>query len=142
MEISLSDIYKDPDTNEWHFPDNTYILSETDESGIILYANELFCEMAGYTYDELIGKPHNIVRHSDMPRIAFHGLWDDIRSKGFWTGYVKNRRKDGGFYWVYATALRKIHPDGKVTYLSVRVKPQRSQVEASEKLYAQLRSEE
>lgn len=138
----MSDVYKDPYSDEWFFPENSYILSETDEHGIILYANEVFCQIAGFTHEELIGQPHNIVRHPDMPRIAFKGLWDDLRSKGFWTGFVKNRRKDNGYYWVYATALRKIHPDGKITYLSVRLKPSRHNVEASEKLYAQLRAQE
>ena len=135
-------IQKDSLTNEWYFPDTCYILSETDERGVILYANDIFCEIAGYTEEELLGQPHNIVRHPDMPRIAFKGLWDDIQSKGFWNGFVKNLRKDGGYYWVYATALRKIHSDGRITYLSVRVKPGRGDVEASEKLYAELRAQE
>lgn len=138
----MYDIYKDSKTDEWFFPENAYILSETDAGGNIIYANDLFCEMAGYTRDELIGQPHNIVRHPDMPRIAFKGLWDDLRNKGFWTGFVKNRRKDNGFYWVLATALRKINPDGTITYLSVRLKPSRSDVEASEQLYAVLRDQE
>ncbi|MGD9970507.1 MAG: PAS domain-containing protein [Sulfuricurvum sp.] len=138
----MSSIVKDQNTNEWYFTDKDYILSETDEHGIILYANESFCEIAGYTSEELIGQPHNIIRHPDMPRIAFKGLWDDLRNKGFWTGFVKNRRRDNGFYWVYATAMRRIHPDGRITYLSVRIKPSRSDVDASEKLYAQLRAQE
>lgn len=138
----MSDIYKDPVSDEWYFHDSIYILSETDENGLIIYANDIFCEMAGYSREELIGQPHNIVRHPDMPRIAFKSLWDDIVSKGFWTGFVKNRRKDGGYYWVYATALRKIHSDGRISYLSVRVKPSRNDVEASEVLYAQLRAQE
>ena len=138
----MSDIYKDPESDEWFFPESAYILSETDEKGIILYANDTFCELAGYSLDELIGEPHNIVRHPDMPRVAFKGLWDDIQSKGFWTGFVKNRRKDRGFYWVYATALKKVAADGTVTYLSVRVKPSRSDVMASTKLYAELSASE
>jgi aerotaxis receptor len=138
----MSEVYKDEHSEEWFFPDKSYILSETDENGIIVYANELFCEVAGFRQEELIGQPHNIVRHPDMPRIAFKGLWDDLRSKGFWTGFVKNRRKDNGYYWVYATAMRKTYPDGRTTFLSVRVKPSRHDVEACEKLYAQLRAAE
>lgn len=133
---------KDPKTDEWYYPDNTYILSETDEKGIILYANDIFCEIAGYTRNELLGEPHNIVRHADMPRIAFSGLWSDIQSKGFWSGFVKNRRKDGGFYWVYAIVLKKQEANGAVHYLSIRTKPTRSEIEASEKLYAKLRAGE
>lgn len=138
----MYDLHHDSLTEEWFYPDNAYILSETDANGTILYANDLFCEIAGYSIDELIGEPHNIVRHRDMPRIAFKGLWDDVQSKGFWTGVVKNQRKDGGYYWVYATVLRKVAPDGTVTYLSIRVKPNRADVDACTKLYAELRAKE
>ncbi|MDQ1298591.1 MAG: hypothetical protein QG558_1130 [Campylobacterota bacterium] len=138
----MADIYKAATSDEWFYPADGYILSETDDKGIILYANELFCEIAGYTQNELIGEPHNIVRHNDMPRIAFKGLWDDLQTKGFWTGFVKNRRKDNGYYWVYATALRKVHEDGHITYLSIRVAPNRNDVAACETLYAQLREQE
>ena len=138
----MADIYKDNISDEWYFPDNSYILSETDEKGIILYANDVFCEIAGYSLDELIGQPHNIVRHPDMPRIAFKGLWDDIQSKGFWTGIVKNMRKDRGCYWVHATALRRVKSDGTTSYLSVRVKPSRADVKACTELYAELKEAE
>ena len=111
----MSQTYKDEQSQEWFFLEHSYILSETDDKGIILYANDLFCEIAGYTIDELLGQAHNIVRHPDMPRIAFQGLWNDVQTKGFWTGIVKNLRKDGGYYWVDATVLRKIATDGKVT---------------------------
>jgi len=133
---------KDKQSNEWHFSADEYILSETDEKGFIIYANNLFCEMAGYKLEELIGESHNIVRHPDMPRAAFKGLWSDVRTKGFWTGVVKNLRKDGGFYWVHATVLRRIHSDGKVTYLSVRVVPNRVIVNSCIKLYSELKSKE
>jgi len=135
-------VTKDTNSEEWFFSSDGYILSETDEKGIIIYANNLFCEMAGYTIDELIGQPHNIIRHPDMPRIAFKGLWDDIQSKGFWTGIVKNLRKDGGYYWVHATAMRRIKPDGSVTYLSVRRVPNRAEVDSCTTLYAELKSAE
>ena len=138
----MSKIYKSDSTDEWFFPTNSYILSETNENGIILYANETFCQLAGYKIQELIGEPHNIVRHPDMPRIAFKGLWDDIQTKGFWTGIVKNIRKDRGYYWVHATALRKVHSDGRVTYLSIRRVPKRSEVESCISLYHELKSKE
>lgn len=136
----MEGVYKDASSNEWFYPDNGYILSETDDKGMILYANDLFCQVAGYTQEELLGQPHNIVRHPDMPRIAFKGLWDDIQSKGFWSGFVKNLRKDRGYYWVYATVIRKVNSDGSVTYLSIRVKPSRADVQASEALYTELRT--
>jgi len=135
-------ITKDSITEEWYFSSDQYILSETDDKGIIIYANDTFCEIAGYNIEELIGEPHNIVRHPDMPRIAFKGLWDDIQSKGFWTGIVKNLRKDGGFYWVHATVLRMIHSDGKTTYLSVRRVPDRSAVDSCISLYTELKASE
>ncbi|MEA1982826.1 MAG: PAS domain-containing protein [Campylobacterota bacterium] len=138
----MSNIYKEENGDEWFFEANSYILSETDAQGIIIYANELFCEMAGYTIEELIGQPQNIVRHPDMPRVAFAGLWDDVRTKGFWTGIVKNMRKDGGYYWVHATALRRVHSDGSVTYLSVRQVPSREEVKSCIALYSELKSQE
>jgi len=131
-------VTKDPHSNEWLFPNNAYILSETDEKGIILYANDIFCDIAGFKIEELIGQPHNIIRHPDMPRIAFKGLWDDIQTKGFWTGIVKNLRKDGGYYWVYATVLKRVLPDGTVRYLSVRTLPSRAEIDAVIPLYAEL----
>ena len=77
-----------------------------------------------------------------MPRIAFKGLWDDIQTKGFWTGIVKNLRKDRGSYWVHATVLKKVNSNGDVTYLSIRRVPDRKSVEACINLYAELRSAE
>ena len=138
----MQGIHKKEGTDEWVFPKDAFILSETDEFGIITYANEIFCEIAGYTLDELIGEPHNIVRHPDMPRIAFKGLWDDIQTKGFWTGIVKNLRKDRSCYWVYATALKRVNAKGEVSYLSIRTVPNRSDVEACIPLYAELKSKE
>lgn len=135
-------IVKSEKTEEWFFSSDQYILSETDEKGIIVYANDVFCEIAGYKFEELTGQPHNILRHIDMPRIAFKGLWEDIQTKGFWTGVVKNLRKDGGYYWVYATVLRRVHNDGTVSYLSVRRVPDRASVQACTSLYADLKSKE
>ena len=115
-----------------------YLLSETDEKGIVEYANDSFLKIANYKMDELIGEPHNIVRHPDMPRVAFKSLWDDVQSKGFWTGIVKNARKGGGFYWVYATVLRSVDKNGNTKYVSIRVKPSREDIKNAEALYATL----
>lgn len=138
----MTEIYKDKSSNEWFFPSDSYILSETDSKGFILYANDIFYDIAGYSVDELTGQPHNIVRHPDMPRVAFKGLWDDIQSKGFWTGIVKNLRKDGGYYWVHATVLKRVDSKGNISYLSLRVVPNRVQVESCIKLYAELKASE
>jgi aerotaxis receptor len=115
-----------------------YLLSETDEKGIVLYASESFLRIANLTSEEILGQPHNIVRHPDMPRAAFKSLWDDVQSKGFWTGYVKNARKGGGHYWVYATVLRSIDKNGNTKYVSIRVKPSREDIKKAEELYATL----
>ena len=115
-----------------------YLLSETDEKGIVEYASDSFLKVANMLNDELIGQPHNIVRHPDMPRAAFKSLWDDVHKKGFWTGYVKNARKGGGFYWVYATVLKSVDKNGNTKYVSIRVRPSREDIKAAEALYATL----
>ena len=115
-----------------------YLLSETDDKGIVEYASDSFLKIANMTADDLIGQPHNVVRHPEMPRAAFKSLWDDVVSKGFWTGYVKNARKGGGFYWVYATVLKSVDKAGNTKYVSIRVKPSREDIKNAEALYATL----
>jgi len=115
-----------------------YLLSETDEKGIITYASDSFMQIANMDQTDLYGQPHNVVRHPEMPRAAFKSLWDDVQAKGFWTGYVKNARKGGGFYWVYATVLRSVDKNGNTKYVSIRVKPSREDIRRSEELYATL----
>lgn len=138
----MKGVYKSDTSDEWFFPQNSYVLSETDHLGNILYANDIFCELAGYTNKELVGEPHNILRHKDMPRAAFKSLWDDVQAKGFWIGIVKNLRKDGGYYWVKATVLRKTSSNGKVTYLSIRTTPSKEEVKNASELYRELRKQE
>lgn len=120
------------------YPSDFIIISETDEKGNIIYMNHNFVEISGYNYNELMGQPHNVIRHPDMPRAAFKMVWDSIKSKGFWKGFVKNLRKDGKFYWVYATILKEVDKNGRVKYLSIRTAPKRSDVEAAERLYSTL----
>jgi len=122
--------------------DDAFLVSETDDRGIITFANDDFCKVAEYEIDELIGKPHNIVRHPDMPKIAFKDLWDTVQRGEIWTGYVKNKTKSGGYYWVYATVFPYETCDGKKGYLSCRRKPSRDEVEEYEKLYRELRAKE
>ena len=118
--------------------DDLYLLSETDDKGIVTYASESFCKIANIKVSDLLGQPHNIVRHPDMPRVAFKSLWDDIQSKGFWSGYVKNARKGGGFYWVFATVLRSTDANGAIKYVSIRVQPSREDIKKAQELYATL----
>jgi len=98
--------------------------------------------MSGYSRDELIGTPHHILRHPDMPKVAFKGLWDDIAAGKKWHGYVKNLRKDGAFYWVYATAVPNIRNGVIVGYTSVRRKPSRSKVNGLIPVYQQWLAQE
>lgn len=105
---------------ETEVPHDEVITSRTDLEGKITYANELFCEISGYTLEELIGKPHSIVRHPDMPKSVYKELWDTIKSQNQWSGVVKNLRKDRGFYWVKAI-VSGVYKDGKlVEYKSLR----------------------
>ena len=101
-------------------PSGELIVSRTDLKGNITYANETFALISGYTKDELIGKPHNIVRHPDMPKSIFKELWKDLETKGSWNGFVKNKRKDEGFYWVYAEVSRVFKDGILVEYKSIR----------------------
>lgn len=101
-------------------PNEELIVSRTDLKGIITYANETFAEISGYSIEELVGKPHNLVRHPDMPKVIFHDLWKNLQTKGSWSGYIKNLRKDEGFYWVYAE-ISGVYKDGNlVEYKSLR----------------------
>jgi len=118
--------------------DDLYLLSETDEKGIVTYASDGFYKIANMTEEDLIDQPHNVVRHPDMPRAAFKSLWDDAQDKGFWTGFVKNQRKGGGYYWVFATVLKRIDKSGKVSYVSIRTKPSRDDIAKAEELYKTL----
>lgn len=114
---------------------DTLIVSETNEKGIIVYANEDFCKIAGYSKDELIGNPHNMVRHEDMPKEAFKDLWQTLFRNETWNGIVKNKTKKGGFYWVNATVYPSIDKNGKKRFISVRVKPTKEEILKAETLY-------
>ena len=121
---------------------NAFLVSETDVKGIIKFANEDFCKIAGYTLKELVGNPHNMVRHKDMPKKAFKSLWDTVQRGEIWTGYVKNATKDGGYYWVFATVYPFESSDGSKGYLSCRRKPTNEEIQKAETLYAQWKKEE
>ncbi|GGB90592.1 hypothetical protein GCM10011352_15780 [Marinobacterium zhoushanense] len=120
------------------FPDGKLIVSRTDLKGIITHVNQAFVDMSAYSRDELVGANHNILRHPDMPAVAFKGLWDTIENGEKWQGYVKNLRKDGRYYWVKATVIPNVRDGKLVGYTSVRRKPSRSKIVESEKLYSTL----
>lgn len=124
------------------FPEGKLIVSRTDLKGVITNANDAFVEMSGWTRDELIGAPQNILRHPDIPKVTFKGLWDDLAAGKKWHGYLKNLRKDGSFYWVYATAVPNVRNGQVVGYTSVRRKPSRTRIAEVVPVYAQLLAEE
>ncbi len=127
-----------PTELETLFPTGELIVSQTDTQGIITMCNEAFVRMSGYEREELMGAPHSILRHPDMPAAAFADLWDTVNAGKRWSGYVKNLRKDGGFYWVYATIIPKIRKGEIVGHTSVRREPSRAKVMEMEALYASM----
>src|SRR5574343_1051513 len=121
-------------------PDVT-LVSTTDLQGRITYCNSAFIEVSGYSRDELMGQPHNLIRHPDMPAEGFRDLWATVEAGRPWTGVVKNRRRDGDHYWVQANVTPILEAGRPVGYLSVRTVPTREQVQACEALYATMRAE-
>ena len=121
------------------FPEHERLISTTDLHSKITYCNEAFIKISGFTRDELIGQPHNLVRHPDMPPAVFGHMWDTIKQGKPWMGIVKNRAKNGDFYWVSAY-VTPIYENGQVAgYESVRSLPSEAQKKRAEKLYARLR---
>ncbi|XDD47038.1 methyl-accepting chemotaxis protein [Leptospira sp. WS39.C2] len=129
-----------PITNhEVEFKEGTKITSKTDLKGIITYVNEDFLKISGFTQQELIGQPHNLIRHPEMPQEAFFDLWETVKSQNSWVGLVKNRCKNGDHYWVDAN-VSPIYEDGKhIGYMSVRTKATKEQIAKAEILYAKMR---
>ncbi|MGY0196872.1 methyl-accepting chemotaxis protein [Leptothrix sp. BB-4] len=126
---------------EFKVPGDRMLVSVTDLKGRITYCNQAFIDVSGYTRDELMGQPHNLVRHPDMPAEAFRDLWETVEAGLPWTGLVKNRRKTGEHYWVQANATPMRQGERIVGFLSVRTPASREGVDAAEALYAQMREE-
>ena len=127
---------------ELAFPEGKLIVFRTNLQGIITHCNQAFVEMSGYTEAELIGQPHYILRHPDMPKSIFKDAWDTVTQGQKWHGYVKNLCKDGRHYWVYATIILNVRDGQAVSCTSVRRKPSRTQVEACMARYAELKQAE
>ncbi len=125
--------------NELRFDESLFIVSKTDLKGHITYANDLFIEISGYSEKELIGTPHNILRHKDMPRAVFKLLWDRIQAGQEIFAYVKNRAKSGKFYWVHAFVTPAFDKHDKIVgYHSVRRSPNPQAIAVIEPLYAKM----
>lgn len=125
-----------PIEREKTFAEDEIIVSKTDTKGVITYGNELFIQMSGYEEEELLGKPHNLIRHPDMPRAVFKLLWDTLATGTEVFAYVKNLAKDGSYYWVLANVTCSYDLNGQVIgYHSVRRKPAKSALEKIMPLY-------
>jgi aerotaxis receptor len=120
----------------------TFIVSETDSEGNIVDCNLEFLMVTGYTREEIIGQPHNIIRHPDMPKAAFQGLWETLKSGKTWRGIVKNLTKSGDYYWVYATVSPVNRLDGDAVYTSIRQAVTRAEAEKYEAIYKKMCEEE
>lgn len=125
------------------FGENDFIVSKTDLRGFITYGNALFIQMSGYNEEELLNQPHNILRHDDMPAVVFKLLWEQIAQGKEIFAYVKNRCKNGDFYWVFAHVTPSFDKDRKISnYHSVRRKPSQKALEIIKPLYATLLQKE
>ncbi|MGE4457364.1 MAG: PAS domain-containing protein [Arcobacteraceae bacterium] len=135
----MSRIQVVPNSTEFVLNKNDFIVSKTDTKGIITYGNKIFIEMSGYEEEELLGKNHNLIRHPDMPRIAFKTAWDMVQNKQEFFGFVKNLRKDGGYYWVWANITPDLDTNGNIIgYTSVRRKPNPKALEIIIPIYKKL----
>jgi aerotaxis receptor len=126
---------------EFPFPTGQTLVSTTDTKGRILYSNDVFVSVSGFEMNELLGQPHNLVRHPDMPEEAYRDMWATIQSGKPWSAAVKNRRKDGDHYWVMANVTPLMQNGQPTGYMSVRTEASRETIEQSEALYAQMRAE-
>ena len=130
-------------TGEVELAEDEFIVSKTDLKGKILYANRAFMRISGYAEPELLGKPHSIIRHPDMPRGVFRLLWQTIREGQECFAYVKNRTKEGGYYWVFANVTADRDQENRISgFFSVRRKVRREVIPYIEELYARMRHAE
>lgn len=125
------------------FDENEIIVTKTDLKGHIAYANEVFLRVSQLTRDEALGKPHNLIRHPEMPRCVFQLMWKTLQDGGEFFGYVVNLASNGDHYWVFAHVTPSVDPSGRVLgYHSMRRKPDEAQVERIRPIYRRLLEEE
>ena len=133
-----------PDAIDEEVPfDGGVMITETDTAGIITYANRKFRELTGYTKEELIGSPHSINRHPDMPKAAFAGMWETIKGGNYWEGYVKNMTSEGKYYLVVVWIKPKFDDEGNITgYIAGRKIPDRGAMDKALALYKEMKAAE
>lgn len=117
---------------------DVFIVSETDKDGNITNVNDEFLAITGYTRKEIIGKPHNIIRHKDMPKKAFEVMWATIKAGKTWRGIVKNMNKNGDFYWVYATVSPVDRLNDNTKFTSIRQQCTRNEIRQAEQAYKEM----
>lgn len=125
--------------DEEYLFDGSIIISQTDLEGNITFANRKFCEVSGYSVGELVGNPHSIIRHPEMPKVAFEKMWNTISSGHTWNGLIKNMRKDGLYYWVDTEILPIEDEDHKITgYIAAKKPASRKNIEENEATYEKM----
>ena len=135
---------KKPDPIDVEVPfDGGVMITETDKAGIITYANRKFRELTGYTKEELIGSPHNINRHPDMPKAAFKGMWETIKGGNYWEGFVKNLTAEGKYYHVVVWIKPKLDENGEIIgYIAGRKIPDKDLMERALAQYKVMKYDE
>lgn len=124
-----------PIDEEYTF-EGSVIISQTDKDGNITYANRKFCEISGYSANELVGKPHNVIRHPDMPKAVFEKMWNSISTGHTWNGLIKNLRKDGKYYWVDTEILPIQNENNELTgFIAARKAASRKNIDEAEENY-------
>jgi len=141
--LSKRDAPKQVTNQEKSLGQDDFIISKTNPKGEIIYCNQMFTKLAGYPAADLIGANHNLIRHPDMPRIAFKIAWDKIQAKEEFFGIIKNLCADGGHYWVFAIISPDLDANGTIiSYTSVRRKPPQSAITRMVELYKRLHDAE
>ena len=139
QSLSKKDATSNITTNEKKLDVNDFIVSKTDTKGKIIYCNEVFTKMAGYPASNIIGSNHNLIRHPDMPRLAFKVAWDKIQNKKEFFGFVKNLCRDGAYYWVFTYITADLDSNGNIiSYTSVRRKAPQSAIDTITPIYKSL----
>lgn len=128
-----------PNSDRYSLNDDDFIVSKTDLKGRITYCNKIFMQMAKYSEEELMGKPHSIIRHPDMPRAVFKLLWERIEKKEEIFAFVKNISKEGGYYWVFTNVTASLDLNGNIIgYYSVRRKPNEEAIKVISEVYKEM----
>jgi len=142
--IITNNIITKPEPIDEEVPfDGGVMITETDKAGIITYANRKFRNLTGYTKEELIGTPHNINRHPDMPKAAFKGMWETIKGGNYWEGFVKNMTNEGKYYLVVVWIKPKLDENGEIIgYIAGRKIPDPDHMQSALDSYKVMKNDE